>query len=185
MNISSIKILYCDKAGVHTIIWSTSILFLGILFTSSNYLHLSSSQVLQRSPAEPIVSNAIPIAGNQSGTTNMNTPIDITLDASDNDTNDDLTADIVSIPSNGKLSDINQSTGFVTYTPDPGFAGDDQFTFKVNDGKTGSNNTGTVKIGINSEQVQSVSTSNDSNHYPIANNQSVTTNMNTRIWDVF
>ena len=132
-------------------------------------------------PPTALHSNAIPIAGNQSVTTNMDTPVNIVLGASDNDTNDDLTANIVSTPSDGKLSDINQTTGFVTYTPDPSFVGDDQFTFKVNDGKADSSNTGTVKIAITSQQEESVTPSIVSNRPPIPNNQSVTTDMNTPI----
>ena len=127
------------------------------------------------------VSNAIPIASNQSVTTNTDTPVNIALGASDNDTNDNLTADVVSSPSNGKLGEIDQSTGFVTYTPDPGFVGDDQFTFKVNDGKADSSNTGTVRIVVNHQEEQPVSTSNGSNHPPIPTNQSITTDMNTPI----
>jgi caspase domain-containing protein/Big-like domain-containing protein len=132
-------------------------------------------------PAEPVVSNAIPLVSNQSVTTNMDTPVNIALAASDNDTNDDLTADVVSMPSNGRLSEIDQSTGFVTYTPDPGFVGDDQFTFMVNDGKANSSNTGTVEIVVSRQEEQSASTSNSSNHPPVPANQSVTTEMNTPV----
>ena len=126
-------------------------------------------------------SNTLPRASNQSVTTNIDTPINIALGASDNDTNDDLTANVVSVPSSGKLSDINQTTGFVTYTPDPEFVGDDQFTFKVNDGKNDSNNTGTVKIAVTSQQEESVPISIVGNHPPIPSNQSVTTDINTPI----
>jgi hypothetical protein len=59
-----------------------------------------------------------------------------------------LTAHIVSASLHGKLSDINQDTGVVTYTPNPNFTGDDIFTFKVNDGKVDSSNIGTVNIRV-------------------------------------
>lgn len=49
---------------------------------------------------------------------------------------------------------LTQNTGAVTYTPDTGFTGDDQFTFKVNDGKADSTNTGTVKIAVSSQEEQ-------------------------------
>ena len=45
-------------------------------------------------------------------------------------------------------STINQDTGTVIYTPDPGFAGTDSFRFKVNNGKVDSSNTGTVNITV-------------------------------------
>lgn len=131
--------------------------------------------------AEEAASNTPPIASNQSVITNIDTPINIALGASDTNTNDDLTADIESAPSNGKLSEINQSTGVVTYTPNPGFTGNDAFTFRVNDGKVDSNNMGTVKITVNQELQESSPASSVSNHLPSATNQSVTTSMNTPI----
>ncbi len=51
-------------------------------------------------------------------------------------------------PSHGTLSNVNQDTGVVTYTPNQDFTGDDSFTFKVNDGKTDSSNTATVNIKV-------------------------------------
>jgi hypothetical protein len=95
--------------------------------------------------------NHPPVVNNQSVTTTMNKPIDITLTASDPEINDTLTAAIVSPPSNGKLSDINQNTGIVTYTPNAGFTGRDEFTFKANDGKVDSS-TGTVSITVKGDQ---------------------------------
>jgi hypothetical protein len=100
-------------------------------------------------PKTPPVPNTPPKAIDQSNTTNMNTPVNIILKASDPEINDNLTAAIVSPPSSGKLSDINQNTGIITYTPNPGFTGTDEFTFKVNDGKVDSNSVGTVSVIIN------------------------------------
>ena len=115
------------------------------------------------------VANHPPIANNQSVTTEANKPVDITLTASDQDRNDNLTAQVVSTTLNGRLGEINQDTGVVTYTPSTGFTGTDQFTFKVNDGKEDSNKTGTVGIAVNE------STTEPSNNPPKANNQSVAT----------
>ena len=81
----------------------------------------------------------------------MNKPVDIILKASDPEINDPLMAEIVSPPSNGKLSDINQTTGVVTYTPNTGFTGSDGFTFKANDGKVDSS-TGTISITVKGDQ---------------------------------
>ena len=74
--------------------------------------------------------------------------MDITLTASDPEINDTLMAAIVSPSLNGKLSDINQNTGVVTYTPNTGFTGVDSFTYKANDDKVDSNNVGTVSITV-------------------------------------
>ena len=82
----------------------------------------------------------------------MNKAIDTTLTASDPDKNDNLTAAIVSKPLHGTLSDIDQNTGVVTYTPNPGFTGTDSFTFKANDGKVDSNNVGRISITVNNAQ---------------------------------
>ncbi|WP_153559190.1 tandem-95 repeat protein, partial [Roseimaritima sediminicola] len=51
--------------------------------------------------------------------------------------NDPLTAVLVTSPSNGTLS-LNTNGGF-TYTPNPDFAGTDQFTYRASDGQANSN----------------------------------------------
>ena len=107
---------------------------------------------------------SIPIALNQSVTTSINKVIDITLRASDQNPNANLTVAIVTNPSHGTLGKINENTGDVTYTPTSGFSGTDKFTFKVNDGKVDSDNVGTVDVKIENP--------------PIALNQSVTTSIN-------
>ena len=75
-----------------------------------------------------------------------NTPLNVTLGASDAD-NDVLLSSIISQPGNGTLSEINQTSHTVTYTPNPDFAGTDSFTHKVNDGKA-DNETGKVNIDV-------------------------------------
>jgi len=94
--------------------------------------------------------NHPPVVSNQSVVTSMNTPKDIPLGASvsDPEKNDNFTARIMSKPSHGKLSPINQVTGIVIYTPNAGFAGADRFTFKVNDGKLDSKSTGVISINV-------------------------------------
>jgi hypothetical protein len=125
-------------------------------------------------PKTPQVANNPPMANGQSVTANMSAPVDITLTAYDPDINDNLTAAIVSKSLHGTLSDINQNTGVVTYTPNPGFTGVDSFTFKVNDGRIDSN-PGTVEITVNQQQQR---TSEALNHPPVVNNQLVTTSIN-------
>ena len=93
--------------------------------------------------------NHPPVAIDQSITTNIALPVDITLKATDQDKNDNLQAAIVSQPQHGSLGSIEQTTGKVTYTPSPSYVGDDSFAFKINDGKADSN-TATVKIMVQS-----------------------------------
>ena len=107
---------------------------------------IAINQLPVKSPNNP------PIANNQSVETTMNKVIDTTLTASDPDKDDNLTAAIVSKPLHGTLSDIDQNTGVVTYTPNPGFTGTDSFTFKANDGKVDSNNVGRISITVNNAQ---------------------------------
>jgi len=63
----------------------------------------------------------------------------------------------------GTLTSINQDTGNVTYTPNQGFTGIDSFTFKINDGKVGSTNVGTVNIKVNGAASVSSSTTTNCN----------------------
>jgi hypothetical protein len=79
--------------------------------------------------------NDPPVADDQSVTTVEDTPIDITLTASDAD-GDSLTFTIVVDPCNGILTG---SAPNVTYTPDPDFTGSDSFTFQAYDGQAYSN----------------------------------------------
>jgi len=115
--------------------------------------------------AVPPVPNTQPIANNQSVTTNEDTPVAITLTATDPD-NDSLTYSIVSQPLNGTLTGIAPS---VTYTPNANYNGLDTFTFKANDGKVDSN-IATVSI--------TVTPVNDA---PVANDQPVTTIQDTPV----
>ena len=74
-------------------------------------------------------------------TTPADTAVDITLRGSDAD-NDPLTFAINQVPTTGSVGEIGPVTcgdglceADVTYTPAPGFSGDDEFSFTVNDGK--------------------------------------------------
>ena len=78
----------------------------------------------------------------------------ITLESTDYD-NDSLTFDVVSQPSSGTLSSINQSNGEITYTSSIGFSGIDSFTFRSWDGSNFSN-TSTVSISVNNPAVNNV-----------------------------
>ena len=89
-------------------------------------------------------SNNPPVADSQSVATDEDTPLPITLTASDPD-GDALIYYIVSYPSNGTLSG---TAPYVNYTPNPDYNGPDSFTFKANDWIVDSN-LATVTITIN------------------------------------
>lgn len=77
--------------------------------------------------AEP---NTVPTATAQSITMDEDSTKTITLSGTDAD-NDTLTYTVVTSPSHGTLSGTAPN---VLYTPDTGYAGEDSFTFMVNDG---------------------------------------------------
>jgi VCBS repeat-containing protein len=109
--------------------------------------------------------NDPPVADDQSVTTDEDTPVGITLTASDVD-GDPLTYAVASSPSNGGLSGTPPS---VTYTPDADFNGSDSFTFQANDGSADSN-VATVSITVNAV-----------NDAPVANDDSASTPVNTLV----
>jgi RHS repeat-associated protein len=98
------------------------------------------------------VYNHRPLPVKQSQVTQEDTPIDITVQAKDPDDvlfpnvpPEMLTYSIFRGPQNGTLSTLVGNK--VTYTPDPGFIGADEFTFDENDGLIGGN-LGVVRIAV-------------------------------------
>ena len=87
--------------------------------------------------------NDAPVADDQSVVSAEDTAVAITLTASDLD-GDPLTYNVVAGPADGTLSGTAPD---LIYTPDPGFAGVDQFTFQANDGTVDSN-TAAVSITV-------------------------------------
>jgi gliding motility-associated-like protein len=108
--------------------------------------------------------NDLPIANNQSVSTDEDTPLAITMVATDVDLTP-LTYIIVTPPTNGTLSAV--SGAGVTYTPNLNYSGPDSFTFKAFDG-TADSNTATVSITVNPV-----------NDAPVANNQNLSTQEDT------
>ncbi len=106
--------------------------------------------------------NHPPVAINQSITTNEDASITITLTGSDVDGNS-LTFKVANAPTHGTLSG---SLPAITYTPTLYYAGNDSFTFLVNDG-TEDSSPGTVFLSLT--QV---------NHAPVANNQDINVTKN-------
>lgn len=87
--------------------------------------------------------NDAPVAEDVSETTEEDTPVDVTLVASDVD-DDTLTYAIVDEPAHGSVILVGD---VATYTPELDFTGEDSFTFKANDG-TADSNVATVTITV-------------------------------------
>ena len=90
--------------------------------------------------------NSVPAAKDQLASTNEDTPVNGTLQASDSDS-PVLTYSIVTNGSHGTAVITDNIVGTFTYTPDPNYNGSDGFTFKANDGVNDSN-IATVTISI-------------------------------------
>jgi polygalacturonase len=86
------------------------------------------------------VSNAAPVANNQTVTVGFNTATPITLSATGTGT---LVYSVVAGPAHGTLSGAAPN---LTYTPASGYAGADSFTFKANNGTD--SNVATVSIAV-------------------------------------
>lgn len=97
-----------------------------------------------------VVLNSLPVANNDSATTNEDTAI--TVDVLANDTDADGTIDrptlqIVSGPANGIA--IKTGTNLVQYTPSPNFNGSDSVRYQVRDNAGGLSNVATLSITVN------------------------------------
>jgi len=91
-----------------------------------------------------LAGNHPPVADPQSVITAEDTPLDVTLTASDADPGDVLSFEIVEGPQAGALSG---TPPLVRYTPGADFNGSDAFTFKADDGRADSN-IATVTITV-------------------------------------
>ncbi|MFN8219808.1 MAG: Ig-like domain-containing protein [Fimbriimonadales bacterium] len=92
-----------------------------------------------------MATNTLPTAQNQTVTTPANTPVDITLVATDPD-NETLAYQVVTGPTHGTLTGTAPD---LTYTPDTNFVGTDSFVFKASD-CIGDSNLATVTIIVGS-----------------------------------
>lgn len=93
--------------------------------------------------------NNIPTLIDQNVNTDENTGVELTLSGTDSD-GDSLVFSIVDSPSNGELGNITQVdnvSASVTYTPNTEFSGDDSLTFKANDG-TEDSDVATILITV-------------------------------------
>lgn len=107
----------------------------------------------------PVVINQPPVANAQTVSLPQDSSVGITLTATDPN-GDAMTYSIVTGPGNGQLTGVAPN---LSYSPFAGFSGDDNFTFKANDGALDSN-VATVSITV---------TPVISNDPPVANGQTV------------
>ncbi|GEM_PF-1179315 len=79
--------------------------------------------------------NDPPFALETSAQTAVDTPVDIQIQADDGDPDvvQQLTFEIVDQPTHGTISNFDPNAGTLTYTPAPGFQGQDRFTFRIQD----------------------------------------------------
>ncbi|MFB6272541.1 MAG: Ig-like domain-containing protein [Salinibacter sp.] len=98
-------------------------------------------------PAEVSVTvapvNDPPVARDQSVSTDEDTPVEVTLDAADVD-GDELDFQVETPPKHGSLSGEPPA---LTYAPQSGFAGTDEFTFTASDGQAVSD-PATVRVDV-------------------------------------
>ncbi len=122
----------------------------------------------------PVTESAVntpPVAKSQRVTTDRDTSVPITLDATDKE-DDSLTYSVGTTPNHGSLSPFDEDTGSVVYNPIDGYAGSDSFTFTANDESSTSN---TAKVSITVNPVTHI------NSPPVAKSQEVTTNTDTSV----
>ena len=115
-------------------------------------------------------SNVPPTAFDDSGTTEVGTPVTITPLSNDVDPDGDdalLTVSSISPAANGTA--VLNADNTVTYTPDAGFVGTDTFTYEVLD-PDGGGDTGVVTITVG-----------DPNTPPVAVDDTVTTGVGTPV----
>jgi hypothetical protein len=95
------------------------------------------------------VTNGLPVAGPDTATTNQDMAVLIDILANDIDPDGDLfTAVLLGNPAHGTLTP--NSDGTYTYTPQPGYSGEDSFAYYATDGQLGGQFTGTsVNITVN------------------------------------
>ncbi|HBE66541.1 MAG TPA: hypothetical protein DDW52_00195 [Planctomycetaceae bacterium] len=94
--------------------------------------------------------NDLPVAVGDAWSLDQDSPLSVDAPgvlANDSDVDGDaITASLVDSPSSGSV--ILNADGSFTYTPDPGFAGSDSFTYRADDG-TGLGNTVSVELTVN------------------------------------
>jgi len=128
-------LLGTDDTSPYTIDWNSSVVSDGTHTLTATAVDTAAQSSSDSISVTVDNYNDPPVADDQSVATVEDTPIDITLSASDAD-GDSLIFTIVADPCNGTLTGAAPD---VTYTPGSGFTGSDSFTFQAYDGQAYSN----------------------------------------------
>ncbi|MEC4982653.1 MAG: Ig-like domain-containing protein [Oscillatoria sp. PMC 1068.18] len=134
--------------------------------------------------------NQPPVAGNDTATTDFNTPVNINVLANDSDPDgDDLTLSIVNQPDSGTVEINDNGTptdltdDFITYTPDTNFSGEDTFVYQVDDGNGGTD-TATVTVTVGDDDSDVVLSSPTNNVFPITGSPNQAATLKFTLTDV-
>jgi Big-like domain-containing protein len=122
-------------------------------------------------PVAPPTPNQPPVAGNDTATSLLGA--DARISVLDNDIDPDgdpLQISAIGAPAHGSAS-LNNNGVIITYTPEPGFAGVDSFTYTIDDFRGGSA-TATVTVTV---------TASTANQPPVAVADVATTSTNTPV----
>ena len=104
--------------------------------------------------------NNSPEAFDQSVSVEQDGQIDVTLVATDED-NDPLRFDLTADPLQGSVDKFDNEKGTLTYIPEQGYSGNDEFKFRVIDDKGSQSNIGQVDINV--EELNQQSNENQDN----------------------
>ncbi|MDF3026439.1 MAG: outer rane adhesin like protein [Fluviicola sp.] len=117
--------------------------------------------------------NDAPVANGDTATTNEDTPVVVDVPSNDTDLDgnlDETSVTVVTPPSNGNVT-VDPVTGEITYTPDPGFSGNDTLIYSICD-------TG---MPVLCDTALVIITVNPINDGPTANGDATTTNEDTPV----
>ena len=101
------------------------------------------------------VQNTQPTAEDQQIQIKKNKAVQIVLSAHDDDIGDTITFSIESDPSHGTITNFDDSTGTLTYTPNKKFLGLDEFTFQAIDSHGATSEIATVSITVDNKKSSS------------------------------
>lgn len=121
-----------------------------------------------------LIVNHIPVAVNDSVTTNKDTSVPISILANDRDADGNFTINPASIvikgqPMHGTLV-IDPLTGIVNYRPTANYSGYDSFVYTVKDNYGAESNTAIVTIAVNIKPVGVPDVANTSSNQPVVIN---------------
>ncbi|BAV05896.1 gliding motility-associated C-terminal domain-containing protein [Filimonas lacunae] len=102
------------------------------------------------------------VTANDNAATNANQPVTVDVLANDTDADGTIqpaTVTVTTAPANGTVS-VNTTTGAIAYTPNPGFTGNDNFAYTVQDNNGVVSPAATVSVRVNALPVAIADTAN-------------------------